>query len=300
MDTVNQSRILCRSKITTNRKIIHHNLQKNCCKKQCSKITEKWMQSAKEKLLSSHDKLKHKFNVNAYDPSNENAQIRSDELSPNPLTGLFLVLNKGIWNNFPKTMKCLWITCILVGSGVQWSTTWLLFLYLHSIKPDTSTDDKDTKSIKLFSAMMSCIILFIYVLGEIRKSFLTLYHYWSILEFSILHYWIFIMLINDISLQFCIAMLSVLAIRDQNNISDQLGISLAFFFILELDEWIYNAFIKDFDVLEDEDFIMKSVDLVKADDIQQFYHKKAVMGIVWGLGLLVLSCWVIAWFYLKS
>ena len=41
------------------------------------------------------------------------------------------------------------------------------------------------------------------------------------------------MLIHDLIKQFSVAILSVLAICDEDNIADQLGVSLAFFFIFE-------------------------------------------------------------------
>ena len=55
------------------------------------------------------------------------------------------------------------------------------------------------------------------------------------MRFALLHYWIFFMLLSDLILEITIAFISTLAIQEQNNISDQLGICLAFFFILELD-----------------------------------------------------------------
>ena len=99
-------------------------------------------------------------------------------------------------------------------------------------------------------------------------------------------------------MQFSVAILSVLAICDQDNIADQLGVSLAFFFILEVDEWIFDAFIRDFDVIEDEDFIMKSVDIIKAYDIQTYYRKKSLVGFGWGFLLTLLSVFVVLYFYL--
>merc|ERR1712228_1133492 len=122
----------------------------------------------------------------------------------------------------------------------------------------------------------------------------------AFVEFSCLHYMILWMLICDICLHLIVAFLSVLAIQDQGNISDQLGICLAFFFIMELDEWIYCTFITDFDVLQSEDFVVKSRDLLAANDLKQFYHKKAVMGIVWGLCLFLLSLYVVAYFYIQQ
>ena len=175
----------------------------------------------------------------------------------------------------------------------------IIFIF-EKIDPDPLSDDHNTFAIQLLSTMMSCVILFIYVLSEIRKSAMTLYQYWGILEFSFFHYWIFFMLIQDIALQFTVTVLSVVAMCDQNNISDQLGISLAFFFILEVDEWIYQAFIQDFDVLDEEDFVMKSVDLVKADNAKQYYHRRALIGVGWGVLLTLLSLWVVAYFYLSN
>lgn len=258
----------------------------------------------KEKLLqhgsSAHNKLKSKINTDINDPNNENARARTDELLQNPLTGLFLVLHQQKWSQFPFMMKLLWIMGILFGSGIQWVTVWLLYLYLSDIEPNPEDDDHDSFSIQLLSTMMSCVILFIYVFTKLRKAALTLYHYFALLEFSFFHYWILFHLILEILLPLTVTILSVLAMSEQNNISDQLGISLAFFFILELDEWIYEAFIEDFDVLDEEDFVMRSVALVKADDIKQFYHKKALVGVAWAALLLVLSSFVVAYFYIKN
>lgn len=72
-------------------------------------------------------KTQSKFNTNV-DGDDENVRIRTDEVSQNALTGLFLVLKKGQWDDFPMTMKLLWLFCIVMGSGIQWITLLLLFL----------------------------------------------------------------------------------------------------------------------------------------------------------------------------
>ena len=264
------------------------------------------MKAAKEKLLSgtelAHTTLKNKFGVNPNDRELENAHVRSDELSQNPITGLFLVVQKRLWHEFPLSMKFVWISSVIVGAGIQWTT--VLFLYIY-FREETSSNDTDTSdsndnsskktAFRLLSALLSCGILFIYVLGEIRRSALTLRHYWTIIQFTFFQYWIFGVLISDILLHVAVAALSVIAIGDQDNISDQLGISLSFFFVLELDEWMYDVFIKDFDVLENDDFEIKIVDTTRAESREEFYHKKAIAGVRWGVALIGLSGVALVW-----
>ncbi len=60
----------------------------------------------------------------------------------------------------------------------------------------------------------------------------------------------------DVLLHFGVGVVSVIAIASQDNISEQLQAALAFFFILELDEWMYLVFIQPFDVLDEEDFTL--------------------------------------------
>ena len=74
-------------------------------------------------------KTQSKFNTNVNSADDENVRIRTDEASQNALTGLFLVLKKGKWDDFPLTMKLLWLFCIVMGSGIQWVTLLLLFLH---------------------------------------------------------------------------------------------------------------------------------------------------------------------------
>merc|ERR1711879_115267 len=244
-----------------------------------------------------HNTVKKKFNTSVNDPNHGDAQTRTDELSQNAVTGFFLVLHKEKWSEFPKSMKALWILCILISSGIQWSTTFLLYLYIMNDEDEDEDDDDPAQGIQLLSSMMACVILFVYVFGEIRQSFYTLWHYWGILEFGILHYWILFMLFGEISLEITIAVLSTFAIQEEDNISDQLGISLAFFFILELDEWVYSAFIQDFDVLEEDDFNLVSIDPIKTKDIKDFYHRKAMIGIAAGMVLFTFCFWVAVYFY---
>lgn len=268
------------------------------------------MKSAKEKLLSGaqvgHSKLKDRFALNPNSRELKNAYVRTDELSPNPITGLYLVVSKKLWPRFPLTMKFVWIASVLVSAGVQWLTALFLYIYFrpaNNNNDDTSSDDSSSSSSKssidgytLLTALLSCGLLFVYVLGEIRRSLLTLRHYWVVLEFTFFQYWIFSVLVGDILLHLAVAALSILAIGDQDNISDQLGISLSFFFILEFDEWMYDVFIKDFDVLEDDDFTVEIVDSVRADDLEEFWDKKAKWGMIWFFILIFLLICVVIYF----
>jgi len=273
---------------------------------------------AKENMLSAHSKMKNKFAANIdIDPDADGARIRSDELSQNPLTGLFLILRQDRnaakvspddqkWDNkFPSLMKFVWIAAIVCGAGVQWTTSFLLWSYLWTLQQERIEDGIDVpildqdKAIRLFCAIMPCTILFVYVLGEARTAFLTIRHFWAILEPKLLDYFLFVFFIMDLLLQLTVANLSVISIGEQDNISDQLGVSLGFFFILELDEWIYSAFIRDFDVLNDDDFVLQMVDSVEQDDTA-FYLKKAKASLKWAILLAVGISWVIGYFYIST
>eukprot|EP01084_Bolivina_argentea_P222570 376695_1 len=241
--------------------------------------------------ISAHKKMKAKFavQVSTADLDDENVHLRTDEVSQNSLTATFLTLRNGLWHEFPCAMKFVWIACILTGAGVQWATTWLLYFHftdLHDLMEKyKDLEERDftldrSKAEHVFAAVMSCALLFSFVLGESRKALLTLKHYWAILEVGVLEYWLFSMFIGDILLQLAVMCLSVIAIGLQDNISDQLGISLSFFFVLEFDEWLYIAFIKDYDVVQEEDFTLQSVDAVLSK--QDFYRQKTKNAIIWG------------------
>ena len=87
-------------------------------KSKTKKVMTDLLNKAKSKTDTSYD---------------ENARIRTDEISQNAITGLFLVLKKGQWHQFPLTMKLLWVFCIMAGSGIQWITLMLLYIFLQEL-----------------------------------------------------------------------------------------------------------------------------------------------------------------------
>ena len=201
-------------------------------------------------------------------------------------------------------MKAVWIMAILVGAGVQWTTSLLLFIYLFELQrqdgyiPPAGLDQDN--AIRLLCAIMPCTILFVYVLGEARTAFITLRHFMQIKKpLPPLDNFLFVMFIMDFVLQFTVAVLSVISIGEQDNISDQLGVSLGFFFILEFDEFLYEAFIKDFDVLNEEDFVLQMVDMKEEDDTA-FYLHKARSSLKWSIVLFAGIVGTILYFYLSS
>merc|ERR1719203_2521210 len=97
--------------------------------------------SVRDAPKKAHMAMKAGFQNAVGDPSTSTAGTRSDELPQTAATGLFLVLLSGKWKTFPRTMKALWILCILLGAVIQWSSTWLLFLYLNR-EPDPE-DESD-------------------------------------------------------------------------------------------------------------------------------------------------------------
>ena len=258
-------------------------------------------ESKSKKVISDLlSKTQNKFNNTVNDDDDENVRIRTDEVSQNALIGLFLVLKKGKWNEFPLKMQSLWIFCIVMGSAIQWITLLLLYLYTEDQEIDPLSEDTRGQGVALLSVLSTSLILFIYVLDEGRKTIFTLYQYWGIfiteitVEFSwnnVLYIFVFLFLILELGILGTVTILSTMSINQQNNISDQLGIALSYFFLLEVDEWIYNALIQDFNVLEDDDFILKAKDMVKADSDMEFYKKKANRGILWTVLLAVLTIW---------
>ena len=204
-------------------------------------------------------------------------------------------------------MKILWIFCIIGGSGIQWLTLLLLYIYTSQEDVDEISADPGGQIVEALSVMMSSLILFIYVLAEFRKGSLTLYQYWAIfineikIECSLnnlLYIFVLIFLIADLGILGTVTILSTMSINQQNNISDQLGIALSYFFLLEVDEWIYEALIADFDVLEDEDFILKAKELTKANSDEEFYKKKAKYGIGYTILLCIFTVFtVMVWYW---
>eukprot|EP01084_Bolivina_argentea_P173217 300021_1 len=257
-------------------------------------------QSKTKKVMTDLiNKSKDKFNTNI-DENDENIRIRTDEISQNALTGLFLVLKKGQWHGFPLQMQLVWILCIVMGSGIQWITLLLLYLYTSDQEVDPLSEDKGGQAVAALSVMTSTLILFIYVLAEFRRAGMTLYQYWGVFinEISadlswnnLLYVFTLIFLIGKIGILGTVTILSTMSINQQNNISDQLGIALSYFFLLEVDEWIYQALVEDFDVLEEDDFFLTSKEIVKADSDEEFQRKKAKHGIYWTVLLAILTIW---------
>lgn len=65
--------------------------------------------TTKEYAEELHNKAKETFDISAESERNASAKKRTDRLNRNALTGLFLVLHKGKWQHFPRSMKTLWI-----------------------------------------------------------------------------------------------------------------------------------------------------------------------------------------------
>ncbi|ETO15129.1 hypothetical protein RFI_22235 [Reticulomyxa filosa] len=97
-----------------------------------------------------------------------------------------------------------------------------------------------------------------------------------------------------------------------NNISDKLQLALGFFFILEVDEWMYEVFINDFDVLDEEDFVIedesaeadktqtenKDVEKNQVDEeaeLAKIWDKKARQAVRWGVVLSILMIWAVVY-----
>merc|ERR1712113_6249 len=173
--------------------------------------------------------------------------------------------------------------------------------YLSVSRDDEEIEDDRSPANQLFSAMLASVILFVYIMGEIRQSFLTVWHYWSIIEYDLLHYGILFMLCADIALELTIAFIAIITIERQTEMGEQLAKSLEFFFILSLDEWIWTAVIEDFDVLEEEDFNVESRDLVtdKGKGEEHFLNKKAKIGVYVGCSMVFYCVVVIAYFYIQ-
>jgi len=179
----------------------------------------------------------------------------SIEFTQNPLTGLFLVRAKKIWDLFPRSMQIVWIGAVVFSSFIQWAACVALLLYFLGITvtDETSVSGEPT-GVQMISTIVTATVLFIYLLGEIRSTFRAFQAAMLYLERDKWGYFISVFFLLDIFLHCAVAIMSVLGMATVNDISDKLQLALGFFFILEVDEWMYEVFINDFDVLDEEDF----------------------------------------------
>ena len=88
----------------------------------------------------------------------------------------------------------------------------------------------------------SFFVFFIYVLSEIKTSWYTLQTALIKLPYNAYGIFIWFFLVSDILLHAFVSVICVFAIEAEDNISDKLQAALAFFFILEIDEWSYKIF----------------------------------------------------------
>ncbi|ETO23368.1 hypothetical protein RFI_13812 [Reticulomyxa filosa] len=111
------------------------------------------------------------------------------EFTQNPLTGLFLVRAKKLWDSFPGTMQFVWIAAVLASSAVQWAACLALFFYFLGITVTNQTDvnSSEPAGVQLISTLLAATILFIYLLGEIRSAFRTFQGFFLYLNYSFLN-----------------------------------------------------------------------------------------------------------------
>jgi len=234
------------------------------------------------------------------------------EFTQNPLTALFLVRAKCLWDSFPFSMQCVWILAVLGASFIQWAACLaLLFYFLGlTVKHQTDVNSSEPAGVQLVSTFLAATMLFIYLLGEIRSASRTFQAALQYLERDNWGYFVSIFFVLDILLHVAGAIVSVVAMATVDNISDKLQLALGFFFILEVDEWMYAVFINDFDVLDEEDFSIEDEseannnkteekDIEKDQNteisITRIWENKAKQAIRWGLVLTVLMCWAVTY-----
>jgi len=235
-----------------------------------------------------------KINLSNISIDEHGFQVKRKPLENNSLIGLMIIYHKkNIWPLLPMRIKVVWIFCIVMGLGTQWLCALLLLLYLFG----------NSYSKAFIDVFVATFFLFIYVLNEIDSKIRALQHFWSnspqILTLKnpdYLGYFIFGMLVMDLLLVLQVAIISVLSIGTCDNISDQLQVALTFFYILQLDEWMYEGLIQKFYLLSEEDFQINEYIGATADDFGNYLNQKALSAIKYIIALCVLIIYVIVYF----
>jgi len=94
------------------------------------------------------------------------------ELTPNPLTALFLAQVTDLWKFFPKRMQQIWILCVVGVSSIQWFSCLFLQRYFISYYRKEK-HSKHGYRLQFFYNYLCSTLLFIYLLGEMRRTWRT-------------------------------------------------------------------------------------------------------------------------------